>query len=164
MAYHIGCFQVQPTDPNCSSSSSPASKVLFYMSDQNQLKAIILRSSPSPDSLASINLDALTHSATPTFSVYTCLDQLLRATSSQINEDEDASGSPEHSHDIEAMDHRISGEYGFDWDTKNAYDLEWVSFVDFNAWLLQEQNSHGVEFAVKEHKHNKTPWINKFGL
>ncbi|KAK0442000.1 uncharacterized protein EV420DRAFT_1649798 [Desarmillaria tabescens] len=161
MALHIGCSPVQPTEPNCFPSSSPPSRVPPYAFDQNQLNAIIPRSSPSLHALASFNLDAFTHSATPTFSIDTRPDQPLHvtcaATSSKNKKDEDVSGSQECDYDIEAMDHRISGKYGFEWDVKNGYDLEWVSFADFNAWLLKEQNSHGVEFTVKEHKPNKAP-------
>ncbi|PBK92028.1 hypothetical protein ARMGADRAFT_1081456 [Armillaria gallica] len=48
-------------------------------------------------------------------------------------------------------------KFGFEWDAQHDYNLEWALFAEFKAWLLNEQNSHAVEYVMREHHSNKAP-------
>lgn len=59
-----------------------------------------------------------------------------------------------------------TSKYGFDYDFNHGYDEQWSSLADSEAWMLEEHNSCGVEFVVKERVQNKAPlhsrhWLTK---
>ena len=50
------------------------------------------------------------------------------------------------------------GSITYDWN-KNCYNLEWESRDDFDRWLTNEQDTHGIEICISKVQHGKQLYL-----